>query len=258
MVTNVVLVTFAVYLIDVVFTHLLTKLLELDPWIFVSNWRIWQVVTYGFVHSPDDVGHILFNMLFLWFLGRDVEAIYGKSRFLAFYLSTIVISGLVGTYTEAFLNGGVGRPLIGASGGVAGVVALSIFHYPRRTILLWFIIPVPIWVLGVGYLAMDFIGTFDATSNVAHSAHLAGAACGWLYFKTQWDLGRLLPSAATWKRLKPRPNVRIHNPDAEDTDLSAEVDRLLEKISREGEDSLTRKERRTLERASLRYKQRQK
>ena len=55
----------------------------------------WRFLASGFAHSPRDARHILFNMAALWFLGRDVEAIYGRSEFLRFYLVTIVLGSLV-------------------------------------------------------------------------------------------------------------------------------------------------------------------
>lgn len=254
LVTNLVIINFLVLLVEVIFdkdTGYLLNWFELQPVMFVTNWKIWQLVSYGFLHSPDDIAHILFNMLALWVLGRDVEVVYGKQRFLSFYLSAIVISGLLGSYCEYYLTGSK-APLIGASGGVVAVVMLCILHFPKKTILLYFVLPIPLWVLGVGYLAYEFISAWQGGGNVSHVSHLAGAAFGAIYFKTGWDFGRLLPGKGVMKRFKRRPNIRIHNPDA---DLSVEVDRVLEKISREGEDSLTKKERKTLERASQRYKQ---
>ena len=257
MVTKLVIFTFAIFLVEIIFdkdTGFFRKWFALYQGIFYTNWKVWQPLTYGFLHSKGDISHVLFNMLFLWFLGRDVEAVYGRKRFLSFYLSTIIISGIIGSYFYFFTFGYSG-PLVGASGGVTGVVALCIFHFPRKTILLWFVLPIPIWVLGVVYLASDFYGMLSSSDNVAYSAHLAGVACGWLFFKTGWDASRLLPSVETLKRFRKRPDVRIHNPDADG--LADEVDRILAKINRDGESSLTKKERRTLERASRLYKKKQ-
>jgi hypothetical protein len=96
--------------------------------------------------------------------------------------------------------------------------------------------------------------------HVAHEAHLAGAVFALIYFKTGWNLGRWLPSfrswkSFSWKGLKPRPKLRVHKPAAQEQDLGQEVDRILEKISTQGESSLTAAERRTLEEASRRYQQ---
>ena len=114
----------------------------------------------------------------------------------------------------------------------------------------------PIWLLAVFWLGGDIYGAMLKHDNVAYSVHLAGAALAYLYYRTRWQLGRLIPQRWSLSALKPRPRLRVHDPGAEQDDLGAEVDRILKKISQSGEDSLTRKERRTLQRASEKYKQR--
>jgi len=229
--------------------------LALQPDMFTSNWKLWQLVTYGFLHA--NIWHILGNMFCLWFFGRDVETRYGQRTFLLFYLSTIILSGLIGSYTDKLIFGEA-NPLIGASGGAVGVLVVYIALYPRRTLLFWGVLPMPAWVIGVIVLLPDFLNAFSRVDKVAHTAHLGGAALGWLFFKTGWHLFRWIPQGKMPGRLRRPSGVRIHRPEGDDdTELSAEVDRILEKIGREGEASLTRKERRTLERASRRYQQRQ-
>ena len=254
-VTQLVIINAVVYLFEILFdqTNITEKYLALDSGLFITNWKLWQIITYGFVHSRGDVFHILGNMFCLWFFGRDVEGIYGRRSFLSFYLSTIAIAGVLGLYSQELITG-FPVSLLGASGGVAGVIILYICHFPNRTLLLYFVIPVRAWVLGVIFLFYDFVGTFSDT-HVAHTAHLVGAACGWIYFKTGWDLSRWIPNRKQLDRLGPRRNVRLHQPKQDK--LADEVDRLLEKINREGTASLTKKERKTLERASQQYKDQQ-
>ena len=254
-VTQLVIINAVVYLFEILFdqTNITEKYLALDSGLFVTNWKLWQIITYGFVHSRGDVFHILGNMFCLWFFGREVEDIYGRRSFLSFYLSTIAIAGVLGLYSQELITG-FPVSLLGASGGVAGVIILYVCHFPHRTLLLYFVIPVRAWVLGVIFLFYDFVGTFSDT-HVAHTAHLVGAACGWIYFKTGWDLSHWIPNRKQFDRLGPRRNVRLHQP--KEDKLAEEVDRLLEKINREGTASLSSKERKTLERASQQYKDRQ-
>ncbi|MDH3716998.1 MAG: rhomboid family intramembrane serine protease [Planctomycetota bacterium] len=254
MVTNLVIVNAVIYLVDMFMKGGLTETLALQSDLIQQPWRCWELVTYGFVHSQDNVIHILGNMFCLWFFGRDVEPIYGKVRFLWFYLTAIIIAGLVGGLGERLLSGHA-VILLGASGGVAAIVILYVFHFPKRTLLVWGILPMRAWVMGVIFLLWDFFNTFNANSNVAHTAHLAGAAYGYLFFRTHWDFSRLFPGSGTWRRLRSRPRVRIHEPDSDEDSLSSEVDRILEKIGRQGESSLTASERKTLEQASRRYQQ---
>ena len=89
---------------------------------------------------------------------------------------------------------------------------------------------------------------------MAFSVHLAGAAFAFVYYQRGWNLTRLTPGRIPWPSFRRKPRLRIHEPEQEPgSDLSAEVDRILEKIYREGEASLTGKERKTLETASREY-----
>jgi membrane associated rhomboid family serine protease len=220
-------------------------------------WMWWQLVAYGFAHSSA-FAHIFGNMIGLWFLGRDIEYTYGRREFLRLYLALLFVGGL----TWAVLNHIQPPPhpaqVYGASGAVAGIVVLYALNFPRRTVLLFFVLPMPAWVLGVLLVGMDLLGAAGSAgdSNVAYTVHLAGAAFALLYFKFRWNLTRLTDFRIGLPRLRPRPKLRVHDPEQEWSDLNQEVDRILEKISREGEDSLTRKERHTLEEASREFQRR--
>jgi hypothetical protein len=121
--------------------------------------------------------------------------------------------------------------------------------------LLMGILPIPAWALGVFYVAYDMfgVGAANPTDHVAHVAHLSGVAFGFVYFKSGWNLGRLIPQRLSGSMFRFRPKLRIHDPEEASRDLSNQVDAILEKISQQGEASLTKKERRTLEEASRRY-----
>ncbi len=79
------------------------------------------------------------------------------------------------------------------------------------------------------------------------------ASLAFIYYRTGWNLGKMIPSR--WPRMK-RPKLKIHDPEAEERQLARQVDAILEKISRDGEASLTKQERRILEQASRRYQRR--
>lgn len=264
MVTRLVAINVVVYLVQILFFQndpgRIIDLFGLQADLPTHPWQFYQLLTHGFLHSPNDVWHIIGNMAVLWFLGRDVETIYGQRVFLQFYLSTIVLAGLAWVIYEQ----AIGNPqavCLGASGGVTGVLVVFAMHYPRRMVNLYFFIPIPIWVLATVYLAWDAIGALwqSPKDNIAHSAHLAGAAAGYLFYRTRWQLGALWPGQ--WIKSWRKPKFRIHEPDepaerTDDAELKAEVDRILEKISLQGESSLTSRERRTLEDASRRYQKR--
>jgi membrane associated rhomboid family serine protease len=229
--------------------------------------RFYTLLTYGFCHDgpslelqgPYSLWHLIFNMLSLWFFGRPVEGILGKAEFLRFYCFAIVFAGIIWLVGEQTF-GPVAR-LVGASGAVMAVLATFIWYYPREQVLIYGIFPVPAWALGVLYLVSDLQGTSNPHSHVAHLAHLAGAGFGFFYAWQRIDLswitdgpGELL---AAWKKRR----LRIVRPDEPADDdppapLEQEVDRILEKISRSGEASLTPHERDALARASRRLKDR--
>src|SRR5205807_5684432 len=96
---------------------------------------------------------ILFNMVFLWWFGSDVEDLYGPREFLLFYLASAFLGGVA--FVAARLLGFPGTLSLGASGAVTAVLVLCAIHYPTRIIYLFFLIPVPIWLFVVFSVAMD-------------------------------------------------------------------------------------------------------
>jgi len=240
-------------------------------------WRFWTLLSYGFLHDGPslqtpaatyNVWHIVFNMLTLWFFGRPVEAITGGGEFLRFYGAAIVVAGLAWVIGERVAGTDPGGlqwtpRLIGASGGVMAVLAAFIWYYPRQTVLIYGVLPVPAWALGVVYLWSDIAGAGDRASHVAHVAHLAGAGFGLLYAWRGWSLAGPCDAAGRWWAGLGKRRLRLVRPDDEvrrlgddEPTLEREVDRILEKIARSGESSLTTAERDTLTRASRRLKDR--
>jgi membrane associated rhomboid family serine protease len=228
-------------------------------------WLWWQYLTAGFTHESAGnswLWHILGNMLVLYFLGPPVEQFYGSKEFLRVYLATLLVS-TVAWSVVAKASGAMNSEMFGASGAIAGVVVLMALNFPRVTVLFMFVIPMPMWLFGAIVVGMDMFGALggNPSSHVAFTAHLAGAAFAAVYYWRRWNLtgftGRL-----SWPRLPlgRKPRLRVHRPDADvrtAANLAQEVDRILAKISSQGESSLTAKERATLEAASLEYRKRQ-
>ncbi len=238
--------------------------------------KAWELVTYGFVHAPLDPWHLIGNMLGLWFFGRAVEDIMGRGEFFRFYFTAIVIAGLAWLASVQLFpdRGGTtaNYHLMGASGGVMAVLAVFIWNYPRETVYIWGVLPVPVWALGLLYLVMDVQGAANGGGQVAHVAHIAGAIFGLCYAWRDWNLSGI---GDMQERLQTqlkglRRGMRVVRPpeDEEDDDrlsrsggrddvaMQEAVDRILEKISRSGEASLTSAERDTLTQASRRLKER--
>lgn len=271
-VVRLILINVVVYLADQLLTLHLNAYLGAHVQSLTQPWMWWQFLTYGFVHA-EAPQHIIFNMLGLWFFGKDIEDVYGRKEFLRLYLVLLVVGSVCWALINR-LQGNMFGDVVGASGAVAGIIVLYALHFPQRTILLMFVLPVPAWLVGVLLVVGDALGSLGSGApgeggmNVAYSIHLVGAAFAFLYYRFGWNLGRLTPSGFSLAWLKPRPRLRVHDPgeagedeesrpaaDDEQT-LSEEVDRILEKIHQQGESSLTRRERRILEDASRRYQQR--
>lgn len=268
-VTDLILVNVGVFLLDIFFQGRLADALALQLNLFAEPWRFYELLTYGFVHDGRNLMHLFFNMFALWLFGRDVEAIYGRREFLRIYISLVILCGLAWAALQYSLIMTGRQPtsgaVIGASGAVLGIMVIYCTYYPRRVFLIWGIFPMPAWLMCVVFIGLDLIG-FGA-ANVAHEVHLAGAAFGFLYRWTGWNWGTVF-SGKWWRKLRlpHRSQLHVHEPAHEEPDDhnpihdeaadNDKVDRILAKISQQGEGSLTREERRILEAASRRYQQR--
>ena len=232
-----------------------TLMLYSDWW--QRPWTLFQLLTYGFLHDPTDLRHIAFNVLGFWIFGREVEARYGAREFLIFFLAALVIAGLAWTLAE--IPSEEPRFVLGASGGVTAVVILFALNFPYRTVMLMLLFPVPMWVLAVIILVSDLYGAIGRFGNTAFTAHLGGAAFGYLYYRNRWRLERFLPQRISLPQLRRKPKLRVLRPDSEEEPSTDEVvDQILKKIQDHGKDSLTRQERRILEQASREYQRRRK
>ena len=152
----------------------------------IRNLRPWTLVTSIF--SQFDFSHLAVNMLGLFFWGREIGRMLGGTRLLGLYLA----GGLVGNLVQLGLSYSKesqyrwGQPRatygLGASGAVNSIVTLSILFNPKSTVLLYFVIPVPAALLGLGFILRDFAGLYDTSSQVSHAGHLGGAAAGLIYW----------------------------------------------------------------------------
>jgi membrane associated rhomboid family serine protease len=142
---------------------------------FVPEWM--TLATSLFLHGS--LIHLVGNMLFLWVFGDNVEDAMGHGRFLVFFLLCGSVAGLV----HAFINPESGRPLIGASGGVSGIVAAYLILYPRVRVWALFLSGIPLKlpaVFAIGFwfvlqLVSAFLGGDEA---VGWFAHLGGFVAG--------------------------------------------------------------------------------
>lgn len=225
-------------------------------WFAVQNdtllkpWMWYRFLTYGFVHSNQDILHLAFNMLGLFIFGRSVEERLGRSEFLRFFLVTVVVGGIVAGLRWVLFPAGEGvlASTIGASGAVMAVTILFAFFFPDATILLMLVIPVKAWLLAVIYVVLNVLGVVGRSEGVAYDVHLAGIGFAAVYHLRGWRLDALSQVSDFFSRS--RPKLRLHDPEKKLAKQEAEVDRILDKIQQSGLDSLTSSERKTLERHS--------
>ncbi|RKY21661.1 MAG: hypothetical protein DRQ55_03540 [Planctomycetota bacterium] len=205
-----------------------------------------QLFSYMLVHAVDSLGHVGFNMLYLWFLGRELEAVLGRASFLRLYVSAGVVGGLA--QWGFSLAQGDPTPVLGASGAVYGVMALYALRWPRRTMIIFPIfIPIPIIYLLGFKVASDLLGFMSGAADVAFLAHLGGAAVGALWFRR----GDVLARAQAGLRRHKTEKVA-----AVESEGRREMDRILRKIQASGLASLSNEERSFLNRRSQELRQR--
>ena len=155
----------------------------------IYNHYFWQPLTYMFVHG--NFMHLFFNMFALLVFGTAVERVLGSKEFLLLYFFIGIMSGLFSFgvyyfYGRFLIANGIqpwtwGISLIGASGAVYGILFAYAVIFPRSTIFIWGIIPLPAPVMVLGYAIIEFVSQFVSSSNVAHMTHLAGFAFAYLY-----------------------------------------------------------------------------
>jgi membrane associated rhomboid family serine protease len=207
----------------------------------------WQFFSAMFLHAS--VLGFAGNMFVLYFIGRDVESILGQKHFLYLYLAGL-IGGELG---HLFLMPST-TVLLAASGGVAAVVVAFATILPELELTqsLFLILPVKLKAKYLG-TALFFAGlllvVFDRQGVVSHSAYLGGCAAGWLYAHL---LGFGRPSVLQRALRRRRIEGERRGQMSLDEFIAEEIDPVLEKISRSGFGSLTRRERRVLGQARAR------
>jgi uncharacterized protein len=138
--------------------------------------RPWILITHMFLHGG--FWHLFFNMYVLFMFGPLLEQKIGPKRFLTVYFLSGIIAGL--GYSLVYLIFRPEQGALGASGAIMGMLGALIMVMPDLKLLLFFIIPMPLWVAGIIIALIDFFGLFFP-SDIANLAHLFGMAVGLLY-----------------------------------------------------------------------------
>lgn len=250
-----------------------------DSWFALSRdgireGRIYQLLTFQFMHG--NWLHLLGNMFTLYFFGRAVEESLGRKAMLRLYLMAGTFGGLLQIALAFLFPIYFAQAVVGASAGIFGLIAAFATRAPDQpiTMLIYFFpVTVQAKILLLGEAIISLIGMlgplvhfYGMTGNIAHAAHLGGMITGIFYIR--WG-ARVATPFEFWKpfvkRRTPPPKRELVSasprrawrsasssptedlPPAEF--ISREVDPILEKISAQGINSLTERERQILEAA---------
>ncbi|MCH2211816.1 MAG: rhomboid family intramembrane serine protease [Fuerstiella sp.] len=268
-VTKIILATVAVFVLQVVLKSQDGRSV-LERWFILNGselfgGQIWRLLSYAFLHDTGYLLHIGLNMYMLYVLGRATAQLTGNREFLWFYAVSAMFSGLCSVCFYRLLK--VDPNILGASGAVYAVFTLFAMHYPRQKLYLFGLLGIEVrWLLLI-YVAIEANPVIRQLADgelgrdgTAHSAHLGGLLFGWLYFRwnmrfSNWWDG--VAGRASTRIRAGKSGLRVYNPKEQpESNLSDRVDAILAKISREGEQSLTDRERRILRQASEQMKKR--
>src|SRR3981081_2000190 len=214
------------------YTAIFNHVLGLAPWFVTHRLFLWQPVTYLFLHGG--IMHLLFNMLFLWMFGSDLERPWGTHRFEFFFLGTeigaVCINALVKTLLDIHGTGlSVTTPTIGASGAIYGVLLAAAIVFPERQIwLIPFPVQIPMKIYVAGAIAIEFFSTLGTGGdNVSHVTHLGGALVGYLYLRRGLFLYRARNEFLDWKRRRAKRKFEVYMRDHKDEPPGSSDDRWV-------------------------------
>ena len=216
------------------------RLFGLVPSTFISDLMLWQPFTYLFFHAPfySSVGisHILLNMLGLWVFGRELEEAWGKTKFLRYYFTTGIGSGLI-TY---FFQISSDNPVIGASGAVYGILLAYGISYPNRMLYIWGLIPVRSMWLVIIMGSIAFFGLLGNADGISHVTHISGMLIGYVLLKKKWRWRDIW--FAIRKKTIEFQVQRYEENSIKKKMLQKDIDVILEKIQKVGFIGLSDKE----------------
>ena len=218
----------------------------------------WTLFTYQFLHDPRGFSHIFFNMLALFFFGPKLELLLGAKSFLRLYLLAGLMGALahIGWTIATMSQGGLHVPMVGASAAVYGVLFGYARHWPRDRVMIWFVIPVQVRYLVIGFTVLSlWLGLGGVGGGVAHFAHLGGFLGGWLYLRMR----AARSPAAQFRKKAEGPGVRMGErelnvkwrniePSTMHPVNRAEYERIADKLKDSGWGALSERERGFVER----------
>lgn len=183
--------TFSISIIIIIITCLISysalqnydqlSKLALQPYMVKHYKQYYRFITSGFVHA--DFGHLLFNMLTLYFFGRFIEDVFmqlfhNKLVYIIYYVLGIIVANIP-SYIKNRNNSNYSS--LGASGAISAIVFTAIIVNPWASIYLFFAIKMPAVIYGVLFLGISAYMSRKGGGNINHDAHLWGAVFGIIF-----------------------------------------------------------------------------
>ncbi len=234
-VKTLVLINVAVFIIIHIFRTVAWFIIfGLVPGLVFSRLMLWQLITYLFLHFG--LWHLVLNMLMLWMFGSVIENRWGSKRFLYYYLFTGIGAGLcsiVFAYNSS-------APVVGASGAIFGLLVAYAMMFPDSVILLFFIFPMKMKYAAMVLAGINLLGALsNPGGGIAYIAHLGGGLFGYLYLKNEKI--RLILSRYSLASIKDSlRRKRAYKKRIREKYIDEQIDRILDKISAQGIESLTK------------------
>jgi membrane associated rhomboid family serine protease len=142
----------------------------------IRSGEYYRMISSAFLHA--DIGHLVFNLLTLYFFAPVVYGYLGNFSFAFIYLGSLISGSLLTLFIH---KQEYSYRAIGASGAVTGVLYSAILLQPDMSLYLFFIpIPIPAYLFGIGYLLYSIYGMKAKNDNIGHTAHFGGAIGGFL------------------------------------------------------------------------------
>ena len=228
--------------------------LAMPPYLPKLEHRFWTPLTYMFMHAG--ILHIFFNMLWLYWMGQIFEEYLGNKRTIGLYLLGGLSGALFFILGYNFLpvfspSIALSPPIVGASAAVMAIIIATATLLPDYAINIMFIGPVKLKWLAIFYVIIDFILIAGANPG-GEMSHLGGALFGFIYIK-QLQRGNDWIGAITGifrKKSKMRVVSRNSDRNTSGKPRQDEIDRILDKITDSGYESLSKQEKEILSRAS--------
>ena len=240
-----------------------TKWLELPADLSKLTQQPWSIITYMFLHKG--FLHILFNLMCLYFGGRIFMIYLNTKQLVSTYILGGFFGGLCYILAHNFLPAlkeNISTPLLGASASVLAILTAIATYVPNYSVHLTLIGKIKLKYIVFFSILLDLIAIQELTNTGGHIAHLGGALYGFLYVRQLKDgkdwsrnFSRLMDALAN--SFKKQPLKTVHRKPKTDDQWreekalsQKEINRILDKISKSGYDSLNEKEKETLFKAS--------